>query len=118
MPNGGTMKVTATPFSHVEDDTIWCEIVIADTGGGIPREYMGKIFDPFFTTKKGGTGLGLAIVYRIIEDHGGLIEVDSEQGRGTQFRIRLPMVEESAYEVIKNNKTLHVNRKTMQTGKP
>ncbi|HET6364548.1 MAG TPA: ATP-binding protein, partial [Nitrospirota bacterium] len=54
------------------------------------------IFDPFFTTKTGGTGLGLAIVERIIEDHGGTIDVESETGRGTKFRIRLPVLEETA----------------------
>jgi signal transduction histidine kinase len=53
-------------------------------------EARDKIFDPFFTTKADGTGLGLAIVYRIIDDHGGTVEVSSEQRAGTTFTIRLP----------------------------
>ncbi len=80
----------------MDDDTVWCEIIIADTGQGIAHDDQDKIFNPFFTTKTGGTGLGLAIVYRIIEDHRGTITVDSEPGKGTQFIIRLPMIEESA----------------------
>jgi len=84
---------------------MWCEIVIADTGTGIAQEYLDKIFDPFFTTKTGGSGLGLAIAYRIVEDHGGVIGVSSEPGKGTQFRIRLPMVEESAYPVSNDGKS-------------
>jgi two-component system sensor histidine kinase PilS (NtrC family) len=97
MPNGGQMTVTAVPFSRVEDDDSWCEIVIADTGVGIAPEQRDKIFDPFFTTKTGGTGLGLAIVYRIIEDHGGMIVVNSEPGKGSQFRIGLKIDERTVY---------------------
>ena len=94
MPNGGDITISAGPFPRGEDDHGWCEIVIADTGQGIAREYLDKIFDPFFTTKTGGTGLGLAIVYRIIEDHGGTITVEAG-GRGSQFRILLPMIADS-----------------------
>ena len=64
-------------------------IDIVDTGNGIPQENLSHIFDPFFTSKKGGTGLGLAIVYRIIEIHDGEIEVFSEPGKGTTFKIKL-----------------------------
>ena len=97
MPAGGQITLSAIPFSHVEDDSVWCEIIIADTGRGIAREDLKKIFDPFFTTKTGGTGLGLAIVYRIIEDHEGTISVDSQEGKGTRFSIRIPMLEELSY---------------------
>ncbi len=103
MQCGGTITITATPFSHVEDDVVRCEIVVADTGYGIAPEYRNKIFDPFFTTKTGGTGLGLAIVYRIIEDHGGTIAVETEVGKGTKFRIRLPMAEETSYVATLNS---------------
>lgn len=99
MPQGGEITVTARPFSR-EDDTRGCEIVIADSGQGIAREDRDKIFNPFFTTKTGGTGLGLAIVYRIIEDHRGTITVDSVPNKGTQFIIRLPMIEESAERAL------------------
>lgn len=96
MPKGGEISITARPFSRVDDDTAWCEIVIADTGQGICHDDRDKIFNPFFTTKTGGTGLGLAIVYRIIDDHRGTITVDSVPGKETKFIIRLPMIEESA----------------------
>jgi signal transduction histidine kinase len=68
------------------------EVVIADTGVGIPPEHLPRIFDPFFSTKGvgKGTGLGLAITRRIVEDHHGTIEVSSEVQRGTSFRIWLP----------------------------
>ena len=66
-----------------------------DTGKGIPPENLGKIFDPFFTTKPQGegTGLGLDIVKKIIQNHNGKIEVESELGKGSMFRIYLPMEE-------------------------
>lgn len=96
MPDGGEITVSVMPMPRSDDDSGWCEIVISDTGRGIAHEYLEKIFDPFFTTKTGGTGLGLAIVERIIEDHGGTIDVESETGRGTKFRIKLPVLEEAA----------------------
>jgi two-component system, NtrC family, sensor kinase len=68
-------------------------ISIRDTGAGIPEEIRGKIFDPFFTTKPigQGTGLGLAISYGIIQDHGGSIEAQSEEGVGTEFIVKIPL---------------------------
>ena len=68
------------------------EVVIADTGIGIPPEQLGRIFEPYFTTKAKGTGLGLALVRQTIHDHGGTIGVTSERGRGTTFTVRLPLV--------------------------
>lgn len=68
-------------------------IEIADTGPGIPPEYVDKIFDPFFTMKKEGKGLGLSIVKNIIEKLGGKIEVESTPGKGTIFKIFLPVLE-------------------------
>ncbi|MBI5902156.1 MAG: PAS domain S-box protein [Deltaproteobacteria bacterium] len=67
------------------------EITVADTGEGIKPEHINRIFDPFFSTKDSGTGLGLAIVHRIVESHGGAIEVKSRAGSGTVFRITLPL---------------------------
>jgi signal transduction histidine kinase len=84
-----SMKVHGTTSSGVDQVLIR----IADTGIGIPTKLLGKIFDPFFTTKTDGTGLGLAIVHRIVEDHGGSIDVKSEEGSGTAFTIFLPVQE-------------------------
>jgi two-component system NtrC family sensor kinase len=69
------------------------EISFTDTGCGIPQEHLSKLFDPFFTTKQTGkgTGLGLAISYGIIQSHNGEIEVESEVGKGSTFRIKLPI---------------------------
>lgn len=67
------------------------EISFADTGEGIAPDLLARIFEPFYTTKEGGTGLGLAITQRIVESHGGKIAVESEKGKGTVFRVRLPV---------------------------
>jgi two-component system NtrC family sensor kinase len=68
-------------------------ISVRDTGAGIPEAIRNKIFDPFFTTKPTGqgTGLGLAISYGIVQDHGGSIEVQSEEGVGTEFTVAIPL---------------------------
>lgn len=78
--------------------TTWNEgpfisIIIEDTGKGISSEEMENIFKPFFTTKTRGSGLGLAIIDRIVKEHGGDIEVDSEVGKGTKFTIKLKVYE-------------------------
>lgn len=77
------------------------EIVITDTGVGMPPEVQARIFDPFFTTKAvgEGTGLGLSIVYGIIEDHHGSIAVESTPGVGTSFRIQLPIHQQRRQEL-------------------
>ena len=67
-------------------------IHVTDTGPGIAPDRAGKIFQPYFTTKKGGTGLGLPTARRIIEEHGGSITVHSEPGRGSDFRVTLPVM--------------------------
>jgi signal transduction histidine kinase len=67
------------------------EVVIADTGVGIPAEQLPRVFEPYFTTKKHGTGLGLALVRQTIHDHGGSVTVASEPGRGTAFTVKLPL---------------------------
>jgi two-component system, NtrC family, sensor kinase len=70
-------------------------LTVQDTGAGIPAELLGKVFDPFFTTKPvgEGTGLGLTISHRIVEEHRGTIEVESQPGKGTSFIITLPSIE-------------------------
>lgn len=77
--------------SGVQDEEVWMEF--SDTGKGIPPENLNRIFDPFFTTKPvgKGTGLGLSLSYSIVQKHHGRIEVSSEVGKGTTFRIFLPV---------------------------
>ena len=68
------------------------EVKISDNGCGIEKEDLAKIFEPFYSTKgQSGTGLGLAVIWGIIDNHNGTINVDSEIGRGTTFKIRLPI---------------------------
>ncbi|ALF55337.1 histidine kinase [Nostoc piscinale CENA21] len=104
MPNGGTLKITAENFlvdknyanMHL-DSKVGPYIVISviDTGLGISAEILDRIFEPFFTTKElgKGTGLGLSTVLGIVKNHGGFINVHSEQGQGSQFKIYLPAQE-------------------------
>ncbi len=87
MTKGGTLTLQTGEGA----DGVW--VSIADTGGGIPQEQINRIFEPFFTTKEKGTGLGLMIVQRIVRAHGGHIELESQIGRGTTFRIWLPLHE-------------------------
>jgi len=67
------------------------EVTVADTGRGVPVEHLDKIFDPFFTTKERGTGLGLSVVLRIVKNYGGRVQVESEPGGGSCFRVVLPL---------------------------
>ena len=94
MHGGGTLTIT-TGLSGDKKD-IWIDF--ADTGEGIPQENLSRIFDPFFTTKEvgKGTGLGLSTSYGIIDGHGGRIDVKSQVGQGTTFRIELPAELEDA----------------------
>ena len=82
---------TITVRTGCADDTVWVEV--ADSGEGIAKENLGRIFDPFFTTKPvgKGTGLGLSLSYGIVKKHLGQIEVSSEVGVGTVFRVTLPV---------------------------
>jgi two-component system NtrC family sensor kinase len=73
----------------------WLEIAIRDDGKGIKTEHLSLAFNPFFTTRKRGTGLGLSICKKIIEAHKGSIDVQSEEGKGTIFTIRLPLVNQA-----------------------
>jgi PAS domain S-box-containing protein len=87
MTTGGMLTLQTGETS----DDVWMSVT--DTGGGIPQEQINRIFEPFYTTKKKGTGLGLMIVQRIVRAHNGRIELDSHVGRGTTFRIWLPLHE-------------------------
>ncbi|APF16847.1 integral membrane sensor signal transduction histidine kinase [Caldithrix abyssi DSM 13497] len=85
------------------------EIVITDTGRGIPQEVLPKIFDPFFTTKdvNQGTGLGLSISYSIVQKHHGTIIVKSSPGKGAAFTIRLPLTNKSQNLEVKHDAQQH-----------
>lgn len=87
MTRGGTLTLQ----TGSDSEGVW--VLVSDTGSGIPPERLQRIFEPFFTTKKKGSGLGLMIVQRIVRAHRGRIEVESHVGRGTSFRIWLPLHE-------------------------
>ena len=106
MSNGGTLTISAENFFIDENYTRmnldaqvgpYMVITVSDTGMGIPPELLERIFEPFFTTKElgKGTGLGLSTVNGIIKNHGGFINVYTEVGRGTQFKVYLPAVQET-----------------------
>jgi PAS domain S-box-containing protein len=87
MTKGGVLTVQTDPGV---DGVV---VSVADTGGGIPQEQINRIFEPFYTTKKKGTGLGLMIVQRIVRDHNGRMDLESHVGKGTVFRLWLPLYE-------------------------
>jgi len=87
MTKGGTLTLQ----TGESPEAVW--VSVADTGGGIPQEQLNRIFEPFYTTKKKGSGLGLMIVQRIVRAHNGRIELESHVGRGTTFRLWLPLHE-------------------------
>ena len=102
MPQGGTITI-ATRAVTLDDDFVkrhdqenaggYAQVTVSDSGDGMAENVIGRIFDPFFTTKEvgKGTGLGLSMVYGIVRQHNGIIEVDSEIGKGSSFRIYLPL---------------------------
>jgi len=85
MPNGGQLQLTLSRRGDM------AEITVGDTGKGIPLEHRQKVFQLFFTTRPGGSGIGLASTFRIVQLHNGSIDFTSEVGRGTTFRIELPL---------------------------
>jgi PAS domain S-box-containing protein len=99
MPHGGVVAVRAENLFelmgksrhalHVEAGP-YVRVSITDEGIGIPREHVPRIFDPYFSTKQRGNGLGLATTYSIVKNHGGLISVDSQLGRGTTMELHFP----------------------------
>lgn len=87
MPNGGTLTIAAKR----NEDTVTTEV--RDQGVGIPATLQEKIFELYFTTKKSGSGIGLAQTYQIMQWHYGSVDFESEEGKGTTFRLRLPLAE-------------------------
>ncbi len=84
LPEDGVVDVTVGPR---EGGVV---LAVSDAGEGIPADVLPSVFEPHFSTRSSGTGLGLAIVRRLVEDWGGRVEVESEPGRGTTFRLWLP----------------------------
>lgn len=91
MPRGGTLRVSGT--TRAADGRPVIEVAVSDTGVGINKADLTKVFEPFFSTKPDGNGLGLAIAYRIVEDHGGTIRAESDEGVGTTFVLSFPAVQ-------------------------
>jgi signal transduction histidine kinase len=93
IPEGSDVKDHEIRVTTWRDETGWAVIAVKDTGSGISPENLGRLFSPFFTTKPAGvgTGLGLSICHGIITGMGGRITVESELGRGTVFRVFLPL---------------------------
>lgn len=90
LPEGGKILIeTQAPLF----DERFIKVIISDNGEGIPKEKIKKIFEPFFTTKKSGTGLGLFLCYNIIRSHGGEIEIQSEEGKGTRVIVKIPFID-------------------------
>jgi CheY-like chemotaxis protein/two-component sensor histidine kinase len=108
MPHGGRLEIrtsnrTLDEFTQDATGALlakgeYIEIVFRDFGVGIPEEIKSKIFEPFFTTKEEGkgTGLGLALAYSMVQDHDGAITVDSTEGKGSSFKILLPLASSDA----------------------
>ena len=86
MPQGGTLSVSTKPYR-----ISWVRIEISDTGVGIPEDHIEEIFTPFYSTRKGGTGLGLSYARGVIADANGRIRVKSTEGKGSTFRIDIPL---------------------------
>ncbi len=99
MEGGGTLTINTRWDNSTGGRAVCAEF--KDTGCGIPDSHLAKIFDPFFTTKPlgRGTGLGLSVCYGIVSEHGGNIEVDSSEGKGTTFRVILPVYHQAAEQM-------------------
>ena len=97
MPRGGILNIQTR--AQNKDGQDWVIIRVEDTGEGIPPENMGRIFEPFFTTRPlgKGTGLGLAVSFGIIQDHEGILDVESTTGEGSVFTIWLPVRSKRAF---------------------
>ncbi len=90
MENGGKISIAVLPNEEMQE----LQIIISDSGNGIPQKIIDHVFEPFFSTKNNGTGLGLPIVKRIMEDHSGAIRIESSPGQGTQVILTLPWQEQ------------------------
>ena len=94
MPDGGTLRLSASSKriskEGLDGEREYVEVSVEDTGIGMERDILQNIFNPFFTTKDTGTGLGLMVIHGIVQDHDGWIEVESEVGKGSAFKVYFP----------------------------
>lgn len=98
MPHGGEIRARIETAEEMAQR--WVELILEDTGTGIPAHVLPKVFDPFFTTRAEGSGLGLSIVHNIVVSHGGSIRIESEEGVGTRVKIRIPTGDKNTREFV------------------
>jgi signal transduction histidine kinase len=94
MGQGGRLTITEAEAVAEQMGRV-VVVQVSDTGPGVPDALQGKVFEPFFSTKEDGTGLGLSIAQRIVEEHGGRLELRSREGEGAAFIVTLPVREGS-----------------------
>ena len=122
MPDGGKLIIETdvlyvdekqTPLFADAPHGYYVLISITDTGIGMDKEMLTKIYEPFFTTKSHGTGLGLSVVYGIVKQHGGFIDVQSQPGKGTTFKVYFPSAEEADAVVQKEQSFIMTGNETV-----
>ncbi len=110
MPSGGKINVDGKNITVDKDNSLslppgrYVNIILKDTGKGIPEHYLQKVFDPYFSTKRGGNGLGLAVSYSIIKKHNGVLIFESEYNKGTSVSVYLPASDKPVEEHKKSSK--------------
>jgi polar amino acid transport system substrate-binding protein len=110
MGDGGTLTVRTSLVRHTQETPQvggvrtgeYIQLDVQDTGCGISAEKLSNIFDPFFTTKEDGVGLGLSVSHGIIQEHNGIIDVESEEGKGTVFHVQFPLFKTQVQETKKS----------------
>ncbi|HEY3927027.1 MAG TPA: ATP-binding protein [Candidatus Koribacter sp.] len=105
MSDGGTLKITARKRESA------AIVEISDTGPGIPKEIQDRIFNLYFTTKKAGSGIGLAMTYRVLQLHNGALEFETEPGKGTTFRLQVPLegTQSGQNDIVGTDKRISAN---------
>jgi C4-dicarboxylate-specific signal transduction histidine kinase len=100
--SGQAERVLSVDTQHGADGTV--QVLVSDTGPGIPAELLSRVFEPFYSTKANGLGLGLSICRKIVAQHGGALSAQSKQGGGASFRCALPPVRPGAREPVRTHR--------------